>query len=131
MMFEERSIEIWAYNLETVLSEKLETVIARDITNTRMRDFYDIHVLMQLHGTSLNPEVFHAAFLNTVNKRGSEHLMTDTGALFDDLENSSVLQRLWSLYQKKFAYAEDLSWKEVICSVRALFKISKDDGGMK
>jgi predicted nucleotidyltransferase component of viral defense system len=126
MMFEDRSIEIWAYNLETVLSEKLETVIARDITNTRMRDFYDIHILMQLHGTSLNPDDFHAALLSTVKKRGSEHLMTDVGAIFDDLENSSVMQKLWSLYQKKFAYAEGLSWTEVMSSVSALFEIGRD-----
>lgn len=49
-MLEERSIKIWAYNLETVLDEKLETIIARNITNTRMRDFYDIHILLQLYG---------------------------------------------------------------------------------
>ena len=121
MMFEDRSIEIWAYNLETVLSEKLDTVIARDITNTRMRDFYDIHILMQLHGTSINSDDFHAALLSTTKKRGSGHLMPDARAIFNDLENSSVMQRLWSLYQKKFAYAEDLSWTEVMSSVSALF----------
>ena len=54
LMLEDRSIEIWAYNLETVLAEKLETIITRTTTNTRMRDFYDNYILDQLHGNTLN-----------------------------------------------------------------------------
>lgn len=126
MMFEDRSIEIWAYNLETVLAEKLETVISRDITNTRMRDFYDIHILSQLHGASLNPNELHAAFLNTVKKRGSEYLITDANTIFNDLESSSVMQSLWSIYKKRFTYAEDFLWTEVMNSVKALFEMVKD-----
>ena len=56
LMLEDRSIEIWAYNLETVLAEKLETVVSRATTNTRMRDFYDLHILSQLHGQSIVPQ---------------------------------------------------------------------------
>ena len=55
---EDRSIEIWAYNLETVLAEKPETVVSRATTNTRMRDFYDLHILSQLHGRSIHPHRF-------------------------------------------------------------------------
>ncbi len=57
LMLEERSIKVWAYNLETVLAEKLETAISRNVTNTRMRDFYDIHILQQLYGENLCAEV--------------------------------------------------------------------------
>lgn len=49
-MLEDRTIEVWAYNLETVLAEKLETVVSRNVTNTRMRDFYDIYILQKLYG---------------------------------------------------------------------------------
>lgn len=45
MVFEQESIKIWSYNLETLLAEKLQTVLARTVANTRMRDFYDIHIL--------------------------------------------------------------------------------------
>ena len=72
LMLEDRSIDIWAYNLETVLAEKLETIITRTTTNTRMRDFYDIYILEQLHGTTLNPKILHDALLATAHKRGSE-----------------------------------------------------------
>ena len=53
LMLENRTIEVWAYNPETVLAEKLETVISRNVTNTRMRDFYDIYILQKLHGEQL------------------------------------------------------------------------------
>lgn len=65
LMLEERSIEVWAYNLETVLAEKLETVISRNVTNTRMRDFYDIHILQQIYGESLSAPVLRDALAAT------------------------------------------------------------------
>lgn len=64
-----RSIEVWAYNLETVLTEKLETVISRNVTNTRMRDFYDIHILQQLHGESFCAPVLRDALAATATKK--------------------------------------------------------------
>ena len=72
LMLEDRSIDILAYNLETVLAEKLETIITRATTNTRMRDFYDIYILEQLHGITLTPEILHDALQATAHKRGSE-----------------------------------------------------------
>ena len=72
LMLEERFIDIWAYNLETVLAEKLETIITRATTNTRMRDFYDIYILEQLYGKTLNPDVFQAALQATAQKRETE-----------------------------------------------------------
>ena len=69
LMLEDRSIEIWAYNLETVLAEKLETVVSRATTNTRMRDFYDLHILSQLHGQSIVPADLRAALIATAKKR--------------------------------------------------------------
>lgn len=65
LMLEDRSIDVWAYNLETVLAEKLETIITRTTTNTRMRDFYDIAILQQLYGSTLDPHVLHDALLAT------------------------------------------------------------------
>lgn len=105
LMLEERSINILAYNLETVLAEKLETIITRTVTNTRMRDFYDIYILNQLHGKSLNPAVFHDALLATAHKRGTERHLEEAKEVIDEVENSLVMQHLWAAYQKKFSYA--------------------------
>ena len=84
LMLEDRSIDIWAYNLETVLAEKLETIITRATTNTRMRDFYDIYILEQLHGTTLNPEILHDALQATAHKRGSEQKLPQAEEIFDE-----------------------------------------------
>lgn len=113
----ERSIEIWAYNLETVVS--------RATTNTRMRDFYDMHILSQLHGQSIVPSDFRAALIATARKRGTEKYLADAPAVFDEVEADSNMEKLWLAYQKKFPYAADLSWHTAMDSVRSLYKIAQ------
>lgn len=92
LMLEDRSIEIWAYNLETVLAEKLETVVSRATTNTRMRDFYDLHILGQLHGQSIVPADLRAALIATAKKRGTEKYLADAPAAFDEVEADPNIQ---------------------------------------
>ena len=121
LMLEDRSIDIWAYNLETVLAEKLETIITRTTTNTRMRDFYDIYILEQLHGTTLNPKILHDALLATAHKRGSEKYLNQAEEVFDEVENDSVMQKLWEVYRKKFSYASDLEWDVIMKAIRRLY----------
>lgn len=123
LMLEDRSIEVWAYNLETVLAEKLETVISRNVTNTRMRDFYDIHILKQLHGESLSASVLRDALAATATKRGTLEQMKDAATVFDEVEENPVMAKLWQSYQKNYSYAADLSWHTVMDSVRALYAV--------
>lgn len=122
LMLEEHSIEVWAYNLETVLAEKLETVISRNVTNTRMRDFYDIHILQQIYGESLSAPVLRDALTATAKKRGTLLQMQEAEAVFDEVEESPVMEKLWQSYQKNYSYAADLSWHTVMDSVRALYR---------
>lgn len=121
LMLEDRYIDIWAYNLETVLAEKLETIITRATTNTRMRDFYDIYILDQLHGDTLDPKIFHDALLSTSRKRGTEAYLAEAEEVFDEVENSPIMQNLWTAYQKKFSYATDLDWNIIIRAIRNLY----------
>ena len=102
LMLEDRSIDIWAYNLETVLAEKLETIITRATTNTRMRDFYDIYILEQLHGNTLNTQILHDALLATARKRETEGHLAEAREVFAEVEDSPVMQQLWTAYRKKF-----------------------------
>lgn len=124
-MLEERTIEVWAYNLETVLAEKVETIISRDVTNTRMRDFYDIYVLLKLYGDSLNREVLHDALIATSKKRGSTERVQEAEKVFEDVLESTVMQNLWESYQKKFTYASDIQWEKVIGTVRTIYQMMK------
>lgn len=123
LMLEERSIEVWAYNLETVLAEKLETVISRNITNTRMRDFYDIHILKQLYKETLSTSMLRDALAATAKKRGTFQQIQDAGAVFDEIEESPIMEKLWQSYQKNYSYAANLPWHTVMDSVRDLYRI--------
>ena len=126
LMLEDRSIDIWAYNLETVLAEKLETIITRTTTNTRMRDFYDLHILSQLHGQSIIPADLRAALIATARKRGTEKYLADAPAAFDEVEADPNMEKLWRAYQKKFFYAADLSWHTVMESIRSLYRLARE-----
>ena len=125
LMLEERSIDVWAYNLETVMAEKLETLIARNITNTRMRDFYDIYILLQLYGNTLNTNVLREALWATAKKRETEYHLKDAQVIFDEVQSDYNMQKLWKSYQKKFSYAADISWEMVMESVRKLYRMSE------
>ena len=129
LMLEDRTIEVWAYNLETVLAEKLETVISRNVTNTRMRDFYDIYILQKLYGEQLRKEVLWNALVATARKRGTLQQVEsgDTKEVFDEVETSSVMENLWKAYQKNYYYAANISWQMVIQSIRFLYEISYND----
>lgn len=123
LMLEELSIDIWAYNLETVLAEKLETVVSRSITNTRMRDFYDLHMLSQLYSQTIVPADLSAALTATARKRNTEKYLADAVAALDEIEADMNMVKLWAAYQKKFSYASDVTWNSIMTSVRSLYKL--------
>jgi predicted nucleotidyltransferase component of viral defense system len=122
LMFEERQIDILAYNLETVLAEKLETVISRGVINTRMRDFYDIFILLKMHGKSLDKELFVKALVSTAENRGTSGILADGQAIIDEVFRDISIQGFWENYRKKYSYAEDISWDEVKVAVNELWR---------
>ena len=125
LMFENRTIEVWAYNLETVLAEKLETVISRNVTNTRMRDFYDIYILQKLYGEQLSKDVLRDALVATAKKRETlEQIETeDIDEVFDEIQSSSVMENLWKAYQRNYSYSADIPWHTIMKSIRTLYEI--------
>lgn len=123
LLLEEREINLWSYNLETILAEKLQTILARGILNTRMRDFYDIHVLLMMYGETLDYAILGRAFEATCKKRGSEQLGMEGEQIIQSIENDLKISRLWESYQKKFTYAAEISYNEVIDSIKELFKL--------
>ena len=125
LMLENRTIEVWAYNLETVLAEKLETVISRNVTNTRMRDFYDIYILQKLYGEQLSKDVLRDALVATAKKRETlEQIETeDIDEVFDEIQSSSVMENLWKAYQRNYSYSADIPWHTIMKSIRTLYEI--------
>ena len=118
LMFEDRTIPIMTYPIETVLAEKLETVISRSITNTRMRDFYDIHILLK--SQNIDADILALALERTAKKRGNFSLLENAESVLKIVKSDEDMKRLWNIYQKKFKYAGECTWDEVIHSVREL-----------
>ncbi|EEQ62356.1 nucleotidyl transferase AbiEii/AbiGii toxin family protein [Enterocloster sp. OA13] len=125
LLFEERTISILAYNLETVLAEKLETLLARGTANTRMRDYYDIYVLTNTQEHNIDNATLKEAFVNTSAKRGSIGLLSDVHLILKEVAESTVLIDRWKNYQRKFDYAADVLWAAVMESVSCLVDIVK------
>lgn len=120
LLLEDRSISLWSYNLETILAEKLQTVLARGILNTRMRDFYDIRMLLDTYEDKVNKVVLKDAFAATCNKRGTDHLQEQAEEIIKIIEADEQLQALWRAYQKKYSYAAEIDYASVINGVRKL-----------
>ena len=120
LLLEDRSISLWSYNLETILAEKLQTVLARGILNTRMRDFYDIRMLLDTYEDKVDKVVLKDAFAATCNKRGTDHLQEQAEEIIKIIEADEQLQVLWRAYQKKYSYAAEIDYASVISGVRKL-----------
>ena len=120
LLLEDRSISLWSYNLETILAEKLQTVLARGILNTRMRDFYDIRMLLDTYEDKVNKAVLKDAFAATCKKRGTDHLQEQAEEIIKIIEADEQLQVLWRAYQKKYSYTAEIDYASVINGVRKL-----------
>ena len=120
LLLEDRSIRLWSYNLETILAEKLQTVLARGILNTRMRDFYDIRMLLDTYEDKVNKSVLKDAFAATCKKRGTDNLQEQAEEIVKIIEADDQLQVLWRAYQKKYSYAAEIDYTSVISGVRKL-----------
>ena len=122
LMLEDRSIDIWAYNLETVLAEKLGTIITRTTTNTRMRDFYDIYNFRTAAWNHAEPGKFYMMrFWQLLINGDRRSILTRLKKIFDEVENDSVMQKLWEAYRKKFSYASDLEWDVIMKAIHRLY----------
>lgn len=126
LMLEDRHIKLLTYNLETVLAEKLETIISRTTTNTRMRDFYDLHILSQLYAQSIESNNLQAALNATAGNCGTTKYLANAPTVLNEVESDLNMEKLWRAYQNKFSYAADLSWHTVMDSVRSLYRLSQE-----
>jgi len=118
LMFEERSIELMSYNVETLLAEKAQTILARGLANTRMRDFYDIYEITQI--TKYSQEIFWEAFVATSKKRGALFGATQiTEILFQVAENNDI-KNLWNQFKAKNYFVNEIEFETIMESIRSL-----------
>lgn len=120
LLFENRTISVFAYNLETVLAEKIETVLTRGIANTRPRDFYDIYILYAMHGAACNTNTLVQALKRTADKRGSRGVLACYPDILAEIRASEVLRGFWKKYQRDFDYAKEISFDDVCDTIQCI-----------
>ena len=117
LMLEDRTIRVLAYNLATIVAEKLETVISRGDQNTRPRDFYDIYILTKLRLEAINKSDLRDALQATAAKRGSTQIMKQYREIMQTIRRSEAMNRQWLDYRKSFQYAAGIAFDEACDAV--------------
>ena len=114
----EKSYELWAYNIETVMAEKVETILRRGVFNTRPRDFYDVYILTTTQ--TFDNKVFADALKATADHRGTARQIADVSAILQGIGESTELEKMWDKYRKQFAYAAGIEYGQIIDVLKAL-----------
>ena len=115
---DEKSYELWAYSIETVMAEKVETILRRGVFNTRPRDFYDAYILTTTQ--KFDKAVFAEALSATANHRGTVEQIADVPGILQNIDESPELRAMWDKYRKQFAYAQDITYVQIMDAVRTL-----------
>ncbi|HEX2926089.1 MAG TPA: nucleotidyl transferase AbiEii/AbiGii toxin family protein [Ruminiclostridium sp.] len=117
---EKKQIEVWAYNIETVLAEKVETVLRRNVLNTRLRDFYDVYILSTTQ--KFNIALLKEAIAATAEHRGTTEQIADKSDIIRLISTNSDLLVMWQKYQRQFLYAADITYEQVVGALEKLFQ---------
>ena len=115
---DEKSYELWAYNIETVMAEKVETILRRGVFNTRPRDFYDAYILTTTQ--KFDKAVFADALSATATHRGTTEQIADIPGILHNIEESPKLRSMWEKYRKQFAYAADIEYDQIMGVLKTL-----------
>ena len=125
LLFEERSIEILAYNLETIIADKFETIISRNVDTTRARDFYDIYILWTTQQKNFDKKLLKQAIIKKFEYRGSSDKLNNIDEIMKVIKESDALKEHWKNYQSKFSYAEDISYEDTMRVLEEIINIKK------
>ena len=115
---DEKSYELWAYNIETVMAEKVETILRRGVFNTRPRDFYDAYILATTQ--KFDKAVFAEALNATAAHRGTARQIADVPTILHNIESSRELKAMWEKYRKQFAYAAHIEYRQIMNVLKTL-----------
>lgn len=126
-IIENRSINLCSYNIETVLAEKIQTILARGALNTRMRDFYDVKILTDIYEHSINHIILKRAFEATSKERKTETLIENSSFTIETIKEDKTMNSLWRKYQNKYQYASGISLEETLNSVMKIISIIESD----
>ena len=112
--FEDKLIEVWAYNIETILAEKVETILRRSVLNTRPRDFYDVFIIVKTQGRVFDQSLFVKALEATSNNRMSLDALADRNRILGMIRSDVTMRQRWERYCAENYYAQDIVFDEVL-----------------
>lgn len=118
LMLEDRKIQIWSYNIETIIAEKFESIIKRGALSTRVRDYYDIYMLMNTQSKNINNKTLRDAIIITAEYRETSTIIEDWKEIVTILENDTKMKRQWEKYQKDNFYAQGIKYEDLIKSLK-------------
>jgi len=117
-----RSIDIISYPIETVLAEKIESILSRSVANTRMKDFYDCYLLSRSHEKIINFEILFTAVKNTAKERRAESIFENTDKNIELIKTDDSIKHSWFAYSKQFSYASGISFDAIVSELEVLLK---------
>ena len=123
LMLEDRKIQIWSYNLETVIAEKFESIIKRGILGTRIRDYYDVYMLLNTQTKNINFNTLKDAIYSTAEHRNTINIIKDLSKIIEQLDNSDIMKKQWERYKKDNFYAKEIKYEDLIESLKQVGKI--------
>lgn len=114
LMLEDRKIQIWSYNVETIIAEKFEAIVKRGVLSTRIRDYYDVYMLINTQNKIIDKKTLKDAITLTAQHRGTSEIIKDWKKIVEKIANDSKMRQQWKRYQKDNFYAEEIEYNELI-----------------
>ncbi len=122
-IFEEENISIMAYNNETIIAEKIHSIITRNIDNTRMKDYYDIYMFINYKWNQVDKDLLPKAIFNTFKNRGNESYLMEINRYFELIKNDNDLKTLWENYTNNYEYAKGITFMDTINAIKEVLSI--------
>lgn len=117
LMFEDRTITLLTYNVETLLAEKMQTILARGMANTRLRDFYDVYEIIKICAARVDKVILSRAFVATCKKRETVFSKQEMIETLTIIEKDAGMAGMWERYKKRNYFVGNLEWREVMNGV--------------
>lgn len=119
MMFEDKALKIMTYNIESIIAEKFQTIISRNVLNSRMKDFYDLYYLIKY--STFSKDDLRLAIEKTFEKRNTDIKLINSN--ISVIQESDLLQDLWKTYSQKHKYTKDIKFEDIIETIKKISKL--------
>ena len=125
-IFDNKTINIMTYNYETIIAEKFESIISRNIDNTRMKDYYDLYMFVKLKWNDINKDTLRKAIINTSKARETLDYIDNANKYIELISDDERLKSLWNSYQNNYEYAKDIEFEDTINAIKTISQISRN-----